>query len=200
MEGRISRHFYNIQCVHLAMPSSYLNGKDWTKQFIDRIPRITHSQWIYRNVCMHDKKEGYLHQREMEEMKDKAEELAETNPADLPRESRYLLEMDGEETKHKTYNDLDYWIRAVEAAKTAGRRIGKKNSKRSKLDANKAPEKCRMERLGVRRVEREILRDKKEREEIETKSRNNKGETNKDNEENTAQANTRRNKGNIPGD
>ena len=128
MEGRISKHFYNIQCVHLAMSSSYLNGKDWTKQFIDRILRITHSQWIYRNVCMHDKKEGYLHHREMEEMKDKAEELAETNPADLPRESRYLLEMDGEETKNKTYNDLDYWIRAVEAAKTAGRRIGGKKA------------------------------------------------------------------------
>ena len=108
MEGRISRHFYNIQCVHLAMSSSYLNGKDWTKQFIDRILRITHSQWIYRNVCLHDRKEGYLHHHEMEEMKDKAEELAEINAAELPKESRFLLEMDGEESTNRTYNDLDY--------------------------------------------------------------------------------------------
>ena len=43
MEGRISKHFYNMQCAHLAMSSSYLNGKDWTKRFIDRILRITHS-------------------------------------------------------------------------------------------------------------------------------------------------------------
>ena len=122
MEGRISRHFYNIQCVHLAMSSSYLNEKDWTKQFIDRILRITHSQWIYRNVCLHDRKEGYLHHHEMEEMKDKAEELAEINPTELPKESRFLLEMNGEKSTNGTYNDLDYWIRAVEAAKIAGRR------------------------------------------------------------------------------
>ena len=85
MEGRISRHFYNIQCVHLAMSSSYLNGKDWTKHFIDRILRITHSQWIYRNVSLHDRKEGYLHHHEMEEMKDKAEELAEINQQNCPK-------------------------------------------------------------------------------------------------------------------
>lgn len=59
-EGRISKHFYNIQCIHLALSDSYLNGKVWTKHFIDRILRITHSQWIYRNVCLHDRKEGYL--------------------------------------------------------------------------------------------------------------------------------------------
>ena len=96
MEGRISKRFYNIQCMHLAMSSSYLNGNDWTKHFIDRILQITHSQWIYRNVCLHDRKEGYLHNNEMEEIKDKAEELAEINPIELPKESRFLLEIDGE--------------------------------------------------------------------------------------------------------
>ena len=106
--------------------------KDWTKQFIDRILRITHSQWIYRNVCLHDRKEGYLHHYEMEEMKDKAEELAEINAAELPKESRFLLEMDGKESTNRTYNDLDYWIRAVEAAKIAGRRKGKKEQKQKK--------------------------------------------------------------------
>ena len=171
MEGRISRHFYNIQCVHLAMSSSYLNGKDWTKQCIDRILRITHSQWIYRNVCLHDRKEGCLHHHEMEEMDDKAEELAEINPAELPKESRFLLEMDGEESTNRTYNDLDYWIRAVEAAKIAGRRKGKKNKSRTKDYENMDAGEKRLERLGVRRVEREIESDKKEREEIDAISR-----------------------------
>ena len=59
-------------------------------------------------MCLHDRKEGYLHHHEMEEMKDKAEELAEINAAELPKESRFLLEMDGEESTNRTYNDLDY--------------------------------------------------------------------------------------------
>ncbi len=48
-ERHISTHFYAIQSFHLAMSSSYLNGEDWTKQFISKLLQITHSQWIFRN-------------------------------------------------------------------------------------------------------------------------------------------------------
>ena len=136
----------------------------------------------------------------MEEMKDKAEELAEINAAELPKESRFLLEMDGEESTNRTYNDLDYWIRAVEAAKIAGRRKGKKNKRRTKNYENMDAGEKRLERLGVRRVEREIESDKKEREEIDAISRSNKGQEKKNKEENTEQANTMKDKGHIPGD
>jgi hypothetical protein len=46
-KGHISSQFYEIQTFHLAMSSSYLNGSDWTKQFITKILQIMHSQWIY---------------------------------------------------------------------------------------------------------------------------------------------------------
>jgi hypothetical protein len=46
-EGHISTHFYAIQTFHLAMSSSYLNGEDWTKQFISKILQIMHYQWIF---------------------------------------------------------------------------------------------------------------------------------------------------------
>ena len=59
-EGHILSHFYVIQSFHLAMSSSYLNGEDWTKQFISKILQITHSQWIFRNISFHDNKNGYL--------------------------------------------------------------------------------------------------------------------------------------------
>jgi hypothetical protein len=43
-EGYISTHFYEIQSFHLAISSSYLNGEDWTKQFISKLLQITQSQ------------------------------------------------------------------------------------------------------------------------------------------------------------
>jgi hypothetical protein len=46
-EGYISTHFYSIQSFHLAMSSGYINGEDWTKQFISKILPIMHSQWIF---------------------------------------------------------------------------------------------------------------------------------------------------------
>ena len=52
-EGYVSTHFYPIQSSHLTMSSNYLNGEDWTKQFISKLLQITHSQWIYRNISLH---------------------------------------------------------------------------------------------------------------------------------------------------
>jgi hypothetical protein len=54
-EGYISTHFYEIQSFHLAMSSSYLSGKDWTKQYISKLLQITHSQWIYCNISLHNR-------------------------------------------------------------------------------------------------------------------------------------------------
>jgi hypothetical protein len=63
-EGYITTHFYDIQRFHLSMSSSYLNGSDWTKQFISKLLQLTHSQWIYRNISLHDKKQGYLQHKQ----------------------------------------------------------------------------------------------------------------------------------------
>jgi hypothetical protein len=65
-KGHISTQFYKIQTFHLAISSSYLNGSDWTKQFITKILQITHSQWIYQNILLHDKHQGYLHNKKSE--------------------------------------------------------------------------------------------------------------------------------------
>jgi hypothetical protein len=67
-KGYISTQFYEIQDFHLTMSSSYLNGLDWTKQFITKVLQITHPQWIYRNISLHDKYHGFLHKRRPEEL------------------------------------------------------------------------------------------------------------------------------------
>jgi hypothetical protein len=76
MEGYISIQFYEIQNFHLAMCSSVLNGADWAKQFISKILHITHSQWIFRNFSLHDKRNGYIHKKKAEEIALELESLA----------------------------------------------------------------------------------------------------------------------------
>ncbi len=86
-EGRISTHFYEIQQFHLAMHSSYLSGANWTKQFISRILHITHSQWIFRNISLHDKSFGYIHNKQLGDITCKIDELADAAPELIPPES-----------------------------------------------------------------------------------------------------------------
>ncbi len=93
MEGNILIHFYKIQNFHLAMSSSFLNSANWAKQFISKLLHITHSQWIFRNISLHDKINGYLHKKQSEEIVLELKSLAGTAPEDVPAESQFLLEI-----------------------------------------------------------------------------------------------------------
>ncbi len=87
----ISIYFFTIQHHHLAMSSSYLNGTDWTKQFINKILQITHSQWIYQNISLHNKRQGYLHHKRSEELHNEISELSKLLPDKVPKNSCFLL-------------------------------------------------------------------------------------------------------------
>jgi hypothetical protein len=92
-EVYISMHFFTIQQHHLAMSSSYLNGTDWTKQFISKILQITHSQWMYHNISLHNKQQGYLHHKRVEELHGEISELSDLAPCKVPETSRSLLQI-----------------------------------------------------------------------------------------------------------
>jgi hypothetical protein len=89
-KGHISTQFYEIQTFHLAMSSSYLNGSDWTKQFITKILQITHSQWIYQNILLHNKHQGYLHNKKSEELMKEMESLADLAPEEYQSQAGFF--------------------------------------------------------------------------------------------------------------
>jgi hypothetical protein len=122
MEGYISIHFYEIQNFHLAMSSSFLNGADWSKQFISKILHITHSQWIFRNFSLHDNRNVYLHKKKAEEIALELELLAGLAPEDVPANSQFLLEINFSNLNKSNLESQKYWILAINAAPTAQRR------------------------------------------------------------------------------
>ncbi len=92
-EGYISWHFYNIQRFHLSMSNNFFNGSDWTMQFITKILQITHFQWIYRNISLHNKHQGYLRTKQLEDLIQEITELLELSPDKVPENCRFLLEV-----------------------------------------------------------------------------------------------------------
>jgi hypothetical protein len=119
MEGHISIHFYEIQNFHLAMLSSFLNAANWTKQFILKILHVMHSQWIFCNISLHDKTNGYLYKKTSDEIVLKLETLAGTALEDVPAESIFLLEVNFSNLTKSHIKLQKYWILAVNAALTA---------------------------------------------------------------------------------
>ena len=122
MEGYISIHFYEIQNFHLSMSSSFINDANWAKQFISKILHITHSQWIFHNFSLHDKRNGYLHKKNVEEIALELESLAGLAPEDVPAESQFLLEINFHDLNKSNLESQKYLILAINAALTAQRR------------------------------------------------------------------------------
>ena len=119
MEGRVSKHFYGIQRVHLATAHSRLNGDDWMKGLITRLLHISHSQWLFRNFTLHDTQCGYKRMKDKAEVRLRIEELSNTAPDRIPDHSKFLLEIDTEQLMAGDFNTQVYWVTAMEAARRA---------------------------------------------------------------------------------
>ena len=129
-EGKVSKDFASIQRAHCAGAPCRMNGDDWMKHFISHILQITHSQWIFRNITVHDKVRGTLRLQEGKDVLKEVGQLIETDPADVPIESQFLLEFDFDSLYRTSFEKQTYWVRAIKAARHAGRRTAVMQSRR----------------------------------------------------------------------
>jgi hypothetical protein len=118
-EGYISTHFYNIHRFHLSMSSSYLNSVDWTKEFISKILQHTHLQWIYRNISLHNRRQGYLCNKQLEDLLQEIAELSDLSPEEVPNNCWFLPEINFTELASSHLKMQRYWALAMKAALTA---------------------------------------------------------------------------------
>jgi hypothetical protein len=141
------------------MSSSFLNGTGWTKQFITKILQITHSQWIYRNILLHNKCQGYLHNKRTAELMKEMEALSDLAPEDVPKASRFLLEINFTELSKYHIETQKYWTLAVNAALAAQNceraRGARAKWVRGQINA-KIPSR---QKLGLVAIEQQIWKD-----------------------------------------
>ena len=112
----ISTYFYAIQSFHLSMSGSLLNGEDWVKHVISKLLQITHAQWIFRNISLHDKTRGYLRNKKASEILQIINEFSEVAPEEIPEDSRFLLEINFTELTKSHLEHQTYWTLAMDAA------------------------------------------------------------------------------------
>jgi hypothetical protein len=121
LHGKVSVAIAKIQEIHCELSDCQMTGDDWMKHFIGRLLRISHLQWLYRNFTLHNKMRGYLRlQRRMEVLKE-VDQLLDTNPDDIPKESQYLLELDFTSLYSSSFERQSYWVLVMKAARRAGR-------------------------------------------------------------------------------
>ncbi len=88
---------------------------------ITQLLQVTHFQWIYRCVLVHDRATGTLvlaHKEEL--MKENAHQL-EMGAERLAEDNRFLLECNFKELATTNGEQQEYWILAIQAAREACR-------------------------------------------------------------------------------
>lgn len=124
MEGKISGRIRAIQHGHLLSSPSVLTASDWLTTFITKILHITitHGQWIYRNISHHHNTLGQLRKTERRQLLHEIDKYMSLDPREVPEESRFLLEIDFRQLRYTDTEQQSYWVHAIKAAVTAGRR------------------------------------------------------------------------------
>ena len=54
MEGMVSKEAVQIQSEWVDVGGSYLSTEDWTKGLTVKLLKVTHGQWLYHNMQVHD--------------------------------------------------------------------------------------------------------------------------------------------------
>ena len=80
---------------------------------------ITHGQWLYRNVQVHDSQSGVLATLRKEELQKLIEEQIELGGEGLDDDDKFLLEINLEDLETTSGETQEYWLLAILAARDA---------------------------------------------------------------------------------
>ena len=124
MEGMISQHVVEIQRDHLRCKGIQWQLYRWASGLVVRLLEITHGQWLYRNVVVHDTTAGRLALIRKEKIMADIEAQQAIGEAGLLEEHKYLLEVNLDNLGESDGVGHEYWLLAIRAARVACATIG----------------------------------------------------------------------------
>ena len=138
MEGRISQKLFKAQELHCTASPCRIIGRDWAKHFISRILQLSHSQWIFRNITLHDSARGVKKQERKKKVLREVVRLSTVESHKIPVESQFLLEIDFGALVRSPLDQQAYWVSAMQAAWKAGRRNARASANREASTTRRA--------------------------------------------------------------
>jgi hypothetical protein len=119
MEGMISKPLVCLQADSHALTGEGLHALSWARQLVVRLLEVTHGQWIYRNVLVHDEQQGTLRTQEKKELQRQIELELELGFEGFLPIDRCLANMTLEDLELSDGMRQEYWLIAVKTARAA---------------------------------------------------------------------------------
>ena len=116
MESTVSKEMIKIQEDHHAFHRGKYDAFGWTQQLVIRLLEVTHGQWLYINVIVHDRVYGVLATQRKERLQTEIEHQLLLGGEGLEEEDRFLLEINMEDLETTSGETQEYWLLAISAA------------------------------------------------------------------------------------
>ncbi len=91
----------------------------WARQLVVRLLEVTHGQWIYRNIQVHDQQQGTLRTLEKEKLQREIEEEIGLGFEGFLEMDQSLAEVRLEDLERSGGERQEYWLLAVKTARAA---------------------------------------------------------------------------------
>jgi hypothetical protein len=114
MEGMILKEVVGIQRSAPVDGGGTLSLEKWGVGLVSKLLEVTHGQWLYRNVHVHNMSTGDLVTRRKEELRRHLEEQIALGGEGLAEEDHYLLEINLDELDTTSWEEQMYWLLHVQ--------------------------------------------------------------------------------------
>ena len=88
----------------------------WLSEVVIRLLEITHGQWIYRNLILHDKTSGMLVTRDKETLMEEIVQHIESGGDGLTEAARWMAEVNIDRLDRSLGERECYWLLALQTA------------------------------------------------------------------------------------
>jgi hypothetical protein len=117
MEGMISKEIIPIQEDYVKMGGSMMSIDKWTQGLVTKLLEVTHGQWLYRNVHVHDATAGIEATARKEEIQRFIEDQIELGEKGLGAQDHHLLEVNLEDLEMTTGDEQHLWLLQIQSAR-----------------------------------------------------------------------------------
>jgi len=118
MEGMISREIIPIQEDYIEIGACKLSINKWAQGLIVKLLEVTHGQWLYQNIHVHDATSGLTATARKGEIQQFIKDQIELGEEGLDSRDHYLLEVNLEDLESTTGEEQHYWLLQIQAARS----------------------------------------------------------------------------------
>jgi hypothetical protein len=114
--GMVSSKLLPIQSDFFLHSKSSSCTTRWISSLIAQLLQVTHTQWIYQCILVHNRTTGTLIFAHKEELLKEIDRQLTLGPEGLVEEDRFLLECNFDSLTTTTGKHQEYWLLTIQAA------------------------------------------------------------------------------------